>query len=133
MASYIRFVILPKNGARWYSMDLETGGFDDRTARELVNSITAIDADNEKIIIGRTEDKPACDCANCYSYVRITNLLFGNEDFRMWVDEICRFRETMAGGLFTVGIKKPHQFDSIVKCIPIYVNHISDLQLYKSP
>jgi len=134
MASYIRFIILPKNEEHWYSMDLETGGFDNRFARELVNNITAIDADKETVTIGRTENmfiQPVCDCANCFSYVRITDLLFANEDFRMWVMEIYRFKETMAGGLFTAGIKKPHQFDSIVKCIPIYVNDITDLMIYK--
>lgn len=135
MASYIRFIILPKNGERWYSMDLETDPFDQRILLTLVNSITAIDADKGVLNRAYTENKfinrDICDCANCYD--QITGAVFGNEDFQMWVEEIARFKESMAGGLFTAGIKKPHQFDSIVKCIPIYVNHISDLQFHKLP
>jgi hypothetical protein len=135
MASYIRFVILPKNGERWFCMDLEASQFDERILLTLVNAITAIDADKGVLIRAHTENKfinrGICDCMNCYD--EITGAVFGNEDFQMWAEEIVRFKESMAGGLFTAGIKKPHEFDSIVKCIPIYVQHISDVQFYKLP
>jgi hypothetical protein len=127
MASYIRFVILPKDGEHWYSMDLETSSFDRRTALTLTNTITAIDADKETMICAQCDDKNAEFWAR--DYFHIESVVFGNEDFQMWVEEIIRFKGTMSGGLFTAGIKKPHQFDSIVKCIPIYVRHITDLQI----
>lgn len=128
MASYIRFVILPKDGENWYSMDLETSSFNSRTALTLANYITAIDADKETIICTRCNDKNAAEFW-IRDYFHIESSVFGNEDFQMWVEEVIRFGESMAGGLFTAGIKKTHQFDSIVKCIPIYVKYITDLQI----
>lgn len=112
-------------------MDLETSSFCHLSALALTECITAIDADKETMICTQSDDKNAEFWAR--DYFHIESVVFGNEDFQMWVEEIIRFKETMAGGLFTAGIKKPHQFDSIVKCIPIYVKYITDLQSSKHP
>lgn len=127
MARYIRFLLLPRTGEHWYSMDLaltELGCMHEGQCSTpdcagcwvsvLCDSVTAIDMYNQKLLLANTKDYVV-------SYYHVEKQLRQCEHFRLFLEQVHKFKDSMAGGLFTVGTQRPHPFDEIVKAIPIYL------------